>query len=304
MKILLTGISGFVGSHLASHLLACGHEVAGVLRRGGRHSPRLASVRYHTIDDDGTELHAVLQSTAPDLVIHLAAHYVAEHRAADIQSLIRGNVEFGAQLLEAMSASRCAHLVYAGTAWQHHRAPVNLYAAAKNAFVALAAFYRSAHGLRMLELALYDSYGPDDPRPKLINQLKYSAQTSVRLDMTSGTQRIHLLHIDDLCRGLERAGEQVTGFAPGEHRVYRLPSGQPLTLRQLVDAFNAAGTAATQAQVRWGAKPHRAREVMTPWEGAEVLPGWQPQISIEAGMRQLRSAAQGARHDPADERHH
>jgi nucleoside-diphosphate-sugar epimerase len=239
------------------------------------------------VEDTGQGLHAAVRSFGPDVVVHLAAYYVRDHHEEDISSLIRANVEFGTHLLDAMGQGGCNALVYTGTAWQHYRdedyCPVNLYAATKQAFSTIADYYRDADGLRLLELHLYDSYGPGDRRPKLLNRLLAAAETGEEIFMTQGTQRLHLVHVDDVSQGVAMACEQVMSFEPGERRVYRLPSEQALTLRELVDMFNVAG-ASRPITVRWGAQPFHRREVFQPWEGAPVLPGWKAEVSLKAGL--------------------
>lgn len=164
-----------------------GHRSIGVSRfasgssfAGGRASGRLPATRKFgaqgracciaALDcgEDGSGFREALDSFRPEVVVHLAAHYVAEHAYEDIGVLVRSNVLFGAYLLEAMREVGCDAMVYAGTSWQHYRdqeyCPVNLYAAMKQAFSTLAEFYRDAAGLRLLELHLYDSYGENDLR--------------------------------------------------------------------------------------------------------------------------------------------
>jgi nucleoside-diphosphate-sugar epimerase len=237
-----------------------------------------------------------LAACRPDVVVHLAALYICEHSPDDIGPLIRTNVEFGAHLLDAMTAAGCSALVYAGTAWQHYRdrayCPVNFYAATKQAFSTLADYYLDAAGLRLLELHLYDSYGENDPRSKLIQLLTAATASGDELSMSEGAQQVHLVHITDQSRGLAMASELVRTFAPGERRIYRLPSAKSVSLREVVATFNAADPS-RPVQVSWGRLPYRKREVLQPWEGAEVLPGWSPSISLAEGLHRMRAHATG-----------
>lgn len=288
MKILLTGATGFIGRHVARQLHDDGHELSVLVRAASHIPPMIAELPSYPIDVHPDALYHAVAHLKPEVVVHLAAHYVAEHQPGDIAALIDSNITFTARLLDAMAQAGCDAMVMAGSAWQHGDAPVNLYVATKNAGLALADYYRDAHGLRLIELALYDSYGPHDPRKKLISLLKHSAARADILDMSPGEQMMHLVHVDDIARGFALACDQVVPLAPGEHRLYRLPSAQAVSLQQLVSHFNAAAPD-HPARVRWGARPYRTREVFHPWEDAPVLPGWQPAISLDEGLKQVRA---------------
>lgn len=296
MKIVLTGATGFLGSHLMLHLLDDGHEVGCLVRSGSVLHTGRTDLKVWKVGMDGAGFREALTEFSPDVVVHLAALYVAEHRYEDVGPLVRANVEFGAYLLDAMQVAGCDALVYAGTSWQHYRnrdyCPVNLYAATKQAFSALAEYYLDAAGLRLLELHLYDSYGENDPRNKLFNRLKAATESGDEFAMSEGQQRLHLIHVADLVRGVAMACEQVCTFKAGERRIYRLPSAKAVSLCELVAAFNVVDPS-HPVRVRWSSRPYRQREVFEPWEGAEILPGWRADISLMEGLRRVQGIGWG-----------
>lgn len=293
MKILLTGATGFLGTHLARLLVAAGHDVACLRRADSSQGALDAGHRTFRCDDSNDSDAAIARAFAehrPDVTIHLAAHFVAEHRPDDVVPLIRANIEYGARVLDAMTDQGCTAMVWAGTSWQHYHdrayCPVNLYAATKQAFSTLAEYYLDARGLRLLELHLYDSYGEDDPRGKLLSLIKSAARDAVNIDMSDGHQRMHLVHVDDLARGFMLAAAQVLAQTPGSRRVYRLPSTQAVSLRELVETFNRVHPD-RPVHAHWGRRPARAREVTQPWQDAPVLPGWAPAIDLAEGLMRL-----------------
>jgi nucleoside-diphosphate-sugar epimerase len=208
-RILVTGATGFVGTHLTRRFADDGWDVSALVRPQSdvdRLDPRVTA--YAPYGDTATLVSAIVDAR-PDVVIHLASLFIAEHAPDQVGPLVESNVLFGAQLLEAMDAAGVDALVNTGTSWQYFDGvdydPVCLYAATKQAFEDIALFYVSARGLRMQTLRLYDTYGPDDPRPKLFHALRAAAETGVTLRMSPGEQIVDMLHVDDVVAALRIA---------------------------------------------------------------------------------------------------
>lgn len=175
---LVTGSTGFVGRHLVRHLLDHGWRVHALVRPTSDAAvlpEQGAGFSVQTTDGTSESVEQAVASAAADVVFHLASLFVAQHERADITPLIDANLRFGVQLAEAMTRAGAGALVNTGRPWQHHPGgdyrPVNLYAATKQAFEDLLHYYVDASGLRVLILALADTYGPGDPRPKLLPKL-------------------------------------------------------------------------------------------------------------------------------------
>jgi nucleoside-diphosphate-sugar epimerase len=178
---LVTGATGFVGGHLVRRLRADGWTVFSVVRRASDDP----SAHHH----DGTteSLSRIVTSVRPDVVFHLASRFVAEHGESDVESLVRDNILFGAQLLETLQAAGCSALVNVGSAWQHfgnaEYSPTSLYAATKQAFLDIAEYYVAAQGLRMVTVEFTDTYGPADTRRKLIPVMLGAERSGTELQM-------------------------------------------------------------------------------------------------------------------------
>ncbi len=270
---LITVITGFIGHHLARRLASSGWRVVGAVRATSARpdGDPGGGVACHELTDPGG-LRALVAATRPEVVFHLASQFIAEHVPTDVPRLVESNILFGAELLEAMAASGVRRLVNVGTAWQHRTGdgyePVNLYAATKQAFSDIAAYYRSAEGLRIATVALYDTYGPFDRRRKLVPLLLSALESGEPLAMSPGDQLVDLVYVDDVVAALERASALIgDALADGEAAEWAAPAAAELTLRELVGAFSKAFDA--EVRVQWGARPwsYRRREVMRPWQG-------------------------------------
>jgi nucleoside-diphosphate-sugar epimerase len=289
-RALVTGATGFVGRHLTRHLLNTGWQVDAIVRPSSNRAPLadLSAVHIHQHTGTAASMQAIVEKAKPDIVFHLASLFLSEHQADDVERLVQSNLLFGTQLVEAMTQTGVTKLVNTGTAWQHFQgqdySPVNLYAATKQAFETLLQYYVEARGLRVITLKLHDTYGPDDPRPKLIQLLRRIATENHPLGMSPGEQLIDLVHIDDVVTAFQVASERLMNEQGNPHERYSVSSGLPLTLRQLVkEVEQILGRA---LPINWGARPYRQRETMHLWTG-QALPGWEPATDLRSGLANI-----------------
>ncbi len=275
---LVTGASGFIGGHLLQRLIQLGWQVHILIRSESvlNATPELSKAVSHAYDGSIDSVITCMQQARPAVVFHLASLFLAQHNSQDVDALIRSNVLFGAQLLDAMRIERVHCLVNTGTAWQYFNSPdynpVCLYAATKQAFEALLAYYVDACDFRVITLKLFDTYGPHDRRAKLIKLLLQAARSGEPLDMSGGEQQIDLVHVDDVLDAFLLAAQRVMQGGRLPHASYGISSEKPLSLRELVGIMEKA--LGRRMVVNWGAKPYRPREVMQPWRSFERLPGW------------------------------
>ncbi|MDD2719895.1 MAG: NAD(P)-dependent oxidoreductase [Gallionella sp.] len=290
---LVTGATGFVGGHLATRLLKDGWDVHILIRNGSvlPEQPEFGRMACHVHDGSTESMIACLANAKPDIVFHLASLFLSQHASKDIDALIRSNVQFATQLLEAMNANLCTRLVNTGTSWQHYNNedynPVCLYAATKQAFEAILEYYVQACSFKAITLKLFDTYGPGDLRPKLFHLLNKAAASGEALDMSAGEQFIDLVHIDDVMEAFLIAAQRLLDGKVPVSESYAVSSGQPLPLKDLVALY--AEVSGQTIRVNWGARPYRYREVMAPWNRGASLPGWKPQISLSEGMKSLKN---------------
>jgi nucleoside-diphosphate-sugar epimerase len=283
-RIMVTGGSGFLGGHLLRALAERGWPVAVLGRRA------IPGIRHFAIEGGVPAMTAALAEWKPDVVVHLASLFLAQHRPEDVDRLVEANVALGARLLEAMRQTGTRRLVSAGTMWQHHHdapyAPVNLYAATKQAFEDLCRHYVQAHDMAAWHLHLTDTVGADDPRPKLFRLLDEARRSGTTLDMSPGEQRLDLLDARDAAAGFLHAAASALAEGPGE-RLYALRHREQWTLREVVECYRRHAGGPT---VAFGARPYRPREIMVPPTFPPTLPGWSPQVSVETAIRTVALA--------------
>jgi nucleoside-diphosphate-sugar epimerase len=294
-RALVTGATGFIGSRLAPALRADGWKVHVIVR------PASDAARVAALRDDGCEIHVhdgthvgiemIVDNSRPTCTWHLATKFVPQHRTDDVVPLVRGNVEFGTSLLDALARfGGAAAVVTAGTAWQQHDntaySPMSLYAATKQAFDVIAAYYSGVMQARIVECMLFDTYGPNDPRKKLLWALANAARSGEPLKLSGeGRQFVDFVHVDDAVRALLIAGARAMGAAPGTSERWAVRSPESLTVRDVVERFGRARGG--EIPVEWNSRPGRLREMNVAWTAGEVLPGWSPSIPLDEGLASL-----------------
>ena len=284
MKAVVTGATGYIGGRLCRALLDDGWDLVAIVMPGDTASLADGVAR---IEDpgDAPRLAEEFRLAAPDVVLHLAA---VQHLSDDIavsDALVDANLGFGARVLAAACASGARGLVAASSYSVHadgdeNYAPQTLYAATKQAFVALSEHYRRNTPLSVTSLELSDTYGPGDTRPKFLNLLARTAATGTPLDASPGEQAIRPLHVDDVVGAFAHAAGRLArqDTLSATHTV---AGPESVTLRELTAVFEAA--VGVPVPVNWGVLPYRNREILRPWAG-NPLPGWTPGIGLREGL--------------------
>ena len=251
--------------------------------------------QFHILTPDLDNIPGILDRVKPDVVFHLASLFLSGHTPDDLDGLVNSNILFGTKLVEAMTQNGCLKLVNTGTSWQHFGncdySPVNLYAATKQAFENILEFYVQARGLKVVTLKLFDTYGPGDRRRKLMPVLLEKFLKHEPIPLTAGENMLDLVYVDDVCRAFSAAAKRLTDGSVRSHEVFFVRSGDPVTLRCLLETFSRVGERDIHAE--WGAFPYRDREVMVPVKGGETIPGWEPSVPLEEGIRRYIDSASG-----------
>jgi len=278
-KALVTGSTGFVGSNLVRKLIKGGWQVSIIVRSSSDLSileDNQEKVQVFVYDGRIESLENAVAIFKPDMVFHVASLFLSSHTGKQVGSLIQSNILFGTQLLEVMVKHDIFNFINTSTSWEHYEkqdySPVNLYAATKRAFQDIIQFYIEARGIRAITLKLFDTYGPNDHRPKLLNLLMGLAESGETLAMSPGEQNIDLVHIDDVVSAYCIAAKRLLDGKVQDHEIYGVGTGNPISLKELV-ALIESGTG-KKLNIKWGKRKYREREVMHTWVDYKRVPGW------------------------------
>ncbi|AEF86358.1 paratose synthase [Treponema primitia ZAS-2] len=263
MKILITGATGFIGSHLIVSLLENKNVIA-ILKRDKTDLKNLTrylnKIQIYQLNKDNT-INSAMKIFSPDIVIHLATLYINNHRDEDIDDLITSNISFGTHVLEAMKNNNIKYILNIGTRWQHignkPYFPANLYAATKEAFKDILIYYES-QGIQSKTIELCDTYGNEDTRKKVMDLLITACQKKEILELTQGEQILDLAYVRDITTFIST---NIVSHVFFDNKTISL-SGTIIKLRDLgaiiEKKYDGVGI------LKWGFKPYRINEVMNP----------------------------------------
>lgn len=294
-KAIITGGTGYIGSHLARYLLEKGWDIAIISKPTSDHAyikeieSQLDIFRYN---GNIEELINFVKAQNADVIMHIAAAVITNYVPEQISTLVRSNIEFGTEILEAMRHSKTRLFIGTGSYWQNYKSshynPVDLYAATKEAFEKILQYYVDAFDFRAITLRLFDVYGEDDNRPKLWTILRDIAGTDKSIELSPGEQLLDLVHISDVVRAYESAYNLLHTNQNIRNEIYGISSEKKRSLKELVTLFEK--TIKKPIKTIWGGKQYKQREVMNPCDNYQKLPNWIPLISVEKGFSKFNKS--------------
>lgn len=281
MKLLLTGATGFLGSHLTRTLVSCGHEVV-ILKRSFSDCRRICDLLPQLVcfDVDRLSLSEIFkQVEGISAVIHTATCY--GRRGESAADVFASNTLYPLQLLELAVAAGIGRFVNTGTSLDRF---LNPYALSKCQFAEWGRLSAEKGDIRFINLELEHFYGPDDDGSKFTTYvIRSCAHDLSELKLTAGAQLRDFIYIDDVVDAYVTVLEG-THSAEESFLAYGVGSGQPVTIRRFVEMVRQLAGATTRLD--FGAVPYRVNEVMETCADVTALKslGWVPRVSLEEGI--------------------
>ena len=282
-RVLVTGASGFIGTHLTARLLAEGAEVHGI----SRSERATAGMRWITTDvTDSQGLAAAVADVRPDVVFHLASHVTGARDVEAVLPTMNDNLVGAVNLLLAASAAGCQRVVLTGSleepaGEEPEPDPVSPYAAAKFAASAYGRMFHRLYGLAVVNLRVFMVYGPGqrDER-KLVPYVITSLLRDSPPRLASGVREVDWIYVDDVVDAFLVAA--VSDGAVGE--TLDVGSGALVTVRDLVEQIVRVMEPGVNPE--FGALPDRTAERVRVADAGRTtqLTGWSPKTPLDEGL--------------------
>jgi nucleoside-diphosphate-sugar epimerase len=298
-SVLVTGGSGFIGTHLCHRLTAFGAKVHAVSREA-RTSESEFLQWWQADFRDVSAVRQVFRSVRPDLVFHLASYVVGAREIGVVLPTFYDNLASTVHLLTAATETGCQRIVLASSSEEPQILDNTTFACSPYAAAKLASsiygrmFYQLFH-LPVVMARIFMTYGPDQKdTQKLVPLVTLNLLRGEIPKLSSGQRRADWIYVDDVVEGLIRAA-----IVPGiEGCAFDLGSGSLVSVREIVEQI--AQIVAASVEPAFGALPDRPFEQERPADITFLSSklGYQPQTSLKHGLettvawyrRQLSSA--------------
>jgi UDP-glucose 4-epimerase len=285
-RILVTGASGFIGSHLCARLSAAGGEVHVSSRQQEPMALCPGQVWHQTDLEAPAAVAGLMGQVRPDVVFHLASRVAGSRDRSLVLPTFHANLASAVYLLDAAAEQGVRRFLQVGSLEEPEpgepiATPSSPYAAAKWGASAYARMYHRLYGFPVVLARLFMVYGPGQrDLTKLVPYLVTSLLADREVKVSSGRRPVDWIYVEDVVEGLVLAAT-----ADGvDGRVVDLGSGQLVPVRTVVERLfellapgeiPPLGTLADRAmeQVRV-ARVEDTRERL----------GWAPSTPLDVGL--------------------
>ncbi|HKK91343.1 MAG TPA: NAD-dependent epimerase [Desulfobacteraceae bacterium] len=271
MKVLITGVAGFIGYHLAAELLKSSHGVVGIDNLNDYYDVTLKKSRLKELDGfDGfsfkrmdiasrTEVAELFNQDHFDVVVNLAAQAGVRYSLENPDAYVDSNLTGFANILEGCRHAKPDHLVYASSSsvYGGNRKmpfsvkdgvdhPVSLYAATKKSNELMAHAYSHLYAIPVTGLRFFTVYGPFGRPDMAYFKFTKAILENNAIDVyNNGNMKRDFTYIDDIVNGVVKVmghppvpgQDQIETGTKAPYRLYNIGNNQPVALMTFIETL-------------------------------------------------------------------
>lgn len=309
MKVLITGISGFAGSHLAEYFLAEGkHEIFGTIKwRSDRQNISHIQDRIHLFEcdiKDAFAMKTIITEIKPEQIFHLAAQSYVSFSWRAPQETLSTNIIGELNLFEAVRQVKIDPLIHiAGSSEEYGMVvpeelpiteanalrPLSPYGVSKVTQDLLGYQYFKSYGMKIIRTRAFNHTGP---RRGMVFATSNFAKQIVEIEKNKRDPVIYVGNLEAV-RDFTDVRDVVRAYAltlergdPGE--VYNIASGKGIKIRDMLDMLVALSNADLKIeQDPTRLRPSDVELLIGSTEKFQKKTGWKPEIPFDKTMKDL-----------------
>jgi UDP-glucuronate 4-epimerase len=301
-KILITGIAGFIGFHLARALVKTGVKVVGVDNFNNYYDVDLKKHRaklLKKLDVDIEKLDIVTNRFSdyvyiqkPDVIIHLAASVGVRHSYDHAQDYIINNILGTQSVIQTAENNKINKVIYASTScvmagnplpWQEdvptgHQ--LNAYGYTKRTNECQFMTSRIANTIGLRFFTVYGPYGRPD---MALFQFANAAVNNKPIDVfNNGDMKRDFTYVDDIVAGIQIILNRILKLDNPEHEIYNIGRGQQVNLMDFIAEIEKN----FDKKLEKNFLPRHPADTLETWSDTSKIQalGWKPTTSIPEGV--------------------
>jgi len=281
--ILITGINGFLGSHLAK-LLSTKYNIVG-LELSKSDLFRLKDYDFEVYETDEQSINGLFSNHQIDIIIHTATLYGrSDTKKAD---LIENNVLFPVKLIEKAIQHQVKAFINTDSFFntgELNYAYLSEYTLTKKQVIEWLKVFTDK--IKVVNMKLFHIFGQGDSPTKFITKLIADLQTETIIKLTAGEQVRDFIYVDNVTSAYEMICNKIGDFTFSYYN-FEVGMGEGITLKKFVET--AAKLSNSQTKLDFGALPYREGEIMTSIADNSKLKhlGWKPEVGVEEGIAKI-----------------
>jgi nucleoside-diphosphate-sugar epimerase len=285
-KILLTGATGFLGSHLLESFIDQGFEVT-ILKRSTSDTWRINHLleRVKSYNVDQVSLKAIFEKIKPDIIVHTACSYGRKDES--LTDIVNTNLIFGIKLLEESVNSNVKTFINTDSLLPRD---INDYSLSKAQFTDW--LQRRSDQIQVVNFKIEHMYGVKDDNKKflpwLINEM---INGSGDINLTSGIQKRDFIYISDVVAAYDLVIQKRKSLSSWNvfdvgTNVFTEVKEFVLTIVEELEKTNIKGIV---SRLKFGAIPYRDGDIMLPQldNTKLVALGWKQEVAIADGIKKI-----------------
>ncbi|EKE14758.1 MAG: NAD-dependent epimerase/dehydratase [uncultured bacterium] len=273
MNILITGGTGFIGSHLTRELHKMNHRII-LLKRSFSDTWRIDDIMDSLVTydlDKIIDLENIFSKNKIDLIIHLAGLHIRHHSTIkEIEEMNNANINFPIKLLDIAVRFQVKGFINTGTFSEYKLTvkpasekdeikPYNYYSATKSVFENLLKFYTFNKNIRGLSLRLFSPYGEKDNN-KIIPLIIKSFISGKVINLTKGGQRLSFTYISDIVNAYIKSIDYIFSSKYNRYEEFNIGAVENYSIKKIIKIIEKISH--KENKVTLGILPYHEHELM------------------------------------------
>lgn len=305
-SILLTGATGFLGSHLLEGLIRCGYKVI-ILKRSFSDTWRIDSHldEVFVYDIDRAPIEMLFEEHSIDAVIHTATSY--GRNGESISETVNANLVFPLKLLDTAQRHKVKTFFNTDTFFTPSYDFLKTYSLSKKQFYEWLQLF--SRDIQVLNLRIQHIIGPkDDPSKFAVWLIAQLLEDKDEIKLTKGEQKRDFIYVDDVVNAYLMLLEKRDALGP--FSLFDVGTGVQTSLRDFVvktrDVVSGACPNKIRTNLNFGALPYREGEFMNCGGDIDDLLqlGWKPGLTLSEAIERTVLWYKGRREYEKNISHH